>query len=98
MPTKSSSGKKGNAGAEVQGVDYQPQESTAHSCGMAVSKILWFGLTQMPSRTGMEELHAVSIPATICLPMLVGSWHQVYSPKTVTLFSFKINLTALHLQ
>lgn len=80
---------KGNAGAEVQGVHYQPQESTAHSGGMAVSMMLWLGLIQMPSRTGMAELHAVSIPATICLLMCVGSRRWVYFPKTVAFFSLK---------
>lgn len=80
---------KGNAGAEVQGVHYQPQESTAHSGGMAVSMMLWLGLIQMPSRTGMAELHAVSIPATICLLMCVGSRRRVYFPKTVAFFSLK---------
>lgn len=80
---------KGNAGAEVQGVHYQPQESTAHSSGMAVSMMLWLGLIQMPSRTGMAELHAVSIPATICLLMCVGSRRWVYFPKTVAFFSLK---------
>lgn len=81
--------REGNAGAEVQGVHYQPQESTAHSSGMAVSMMLWLGLIQMPSRTGMAELHAVSIPATICLLMCVGSRRWVYFPKTVAFFSLK---------